>query len=458
MTLPGFGQEGFANKSGKTDERKGRSVYVISGARTDFSEKWSKMEMSLEDDNGGETRPKRIHDGIDEVIEAVLENAPTCFSPLDLDLAHIGNLDSAAYTNQGHLSGIMSRSLKKFIKGYDSMEIPRFENACASGGSAINSAYKLIRSGESEVAIIVGVEQMWTMGPGDVTKILAKGDNREFTNFAAPAEGFAQLARLYMEKYGIDEKTYDKAAGFAILNNYNNARDNPMAQLRNNSMYFEFVSGVQKPDKDNDDKLLSKGNPRFEDGFYPLKKLDCSQISDGAAALILASEDYMHKIGLDEGVAIVGSSLQVDVPSLEEKLFGGQIPDSFRGLTNALKGAFYQAGLEFNKDINDINYIELHDCFAITELIILEHLGFANPGEATKLGKKFWDEYGPRINPSGGLMGDGHPIGATGVRMMYELSTRLGKEGGKGMMVNIGDVLTSNYVAVLEKRNIHEGI
>jgi len=432
-----------------------QDAYVLSGARTDFNSNWKKNK---------DNRTKGIADvyeGISYVVNEAVNNASNAsngFRNRDIKAAFIGNLDSAAFANQGHLASVLSTELSKVLPDYESMEIYRTENACASSGAALNLATRLIKSGEINIALVVGAEQMRT--GADVGHILAKGVDKRIDHFSHAAQAFAELARRYMETYGIDEDALFKAGGYAVENDFRNARTNPNAQMRLNDLGYDFFKCVVEGDKTTNDYFRKNGNPRMsslfngDERYEPLKRYDCSQVTDGAVALILASGDYMASLGLAEGISIAGSSLQVDKLSLTGKLTDGKLPSKFNGLNNAVNFAFNKAGLEFPEDVKKMDYIETHDCFAITQLVLLEQLGFAKSGQSVKLGKDFWDEFGPRINPSGGLMADGHPIGATGARMMYELASRLKEEDSMGMMVNVGDVFASNYVAVLKKANI----
>lgn len=435
-------------------------VFVLSGARTDFKNKWTNLQGNVPG-AGSQT----VYSAIDDVVHGAIRGAPENFNPDDISngVAYIAFLESAAFSRQGHFPAVLGTSLKRMIPGYKSMPIIGMsQNACCSSGAALHEAYLKIATGQADVAMVVGLQQMRSVKPTDVGPILAVGMDQRTDNVTAPAHSFAELTRKYMETYGLSVEAYDLAAGFAVANDYAHANNNALAQMRDNTVTREFASGVHAPVEDSLDPQVKRGNLRFDQydpRFYPLKRLDFSQVTDGAAALILVSERYARNMGLQNGVALVGSSLQTDALSLTDKLVDGKVPEYFNGFYNATHYALNQAGLGLKREGHQrgphtMGRLELYDCFPITLLLILEHLGFAKPGEAFNLGTEFWEEMGPKINTSGGLLGDGHPIGAAVLRMVYGTHQHLIQNRGTGMVTAVGDIFGSNYVAVLRYQEI----
>lgn len=431
------------------------NVYVASAARTNFSEKW-------QTDRGVPIAEaeRSIYTGISGMVDAVLESAPEGFDPLRIGAGHLAAIEPSAFTGQTHLAAILGTALRERISGFTTMPSTHHTNACASAGAAMFYARMAIQSGRTDAALVMGVEQMRTKRPVDVGRILACGMDRRTDDVEAPAHSFAELTRAYMKRYGFDDTAYDRAAGFVVNNDFTNARGNPNAQFRENSMTLELASAEHEADAENADEFRGKGNARFtahDERFHPLKLRDFAQITDGAAAVLLISERYARELGMEEGVVVAGNSLQVDALSLTDKLVGGSLPAHFDGFHNAAKIAMEEAGLDLAAgDARKMSWMELYDCFPITQLMILEHLGFAEPGKAFNLDGSFWEEWGPKIDASGGLLADGHPIGATGARMVYELWNRLrdSEVGDMGMMTSVGDIFGSSQVAIFRNQKI----
>ncbi len=310
--------------------------------------------------------------------------------------------------------------------------ITRYENACASGSAAVHGARDFLNSGRGRFALVVGVEKM-TATPGDrVGDILLSASYRkEEGDIPAGFAGvFGRIADAYFQKYG-DQS--DALAAIAAKN-HKNGVDNPYAQLRKD-LGYDFCRNV------------SEKNPYVAP---PLKRTDCSLVSDGAAALILTDEETARAMGKAvkfRAAVQVNEFLPIskrDVTRLE-------------GAEQAWKRALDMAGLT----LNDLSFAESHDCFTIAELMEYEAMGLTAPGQGARAALEGWTARDGKlpINRSGGLKSKGHPIGATGVSMHVITAMQLTGEAGAmqlpkadiGAVFNMGGVAVANYVSILER-------
>lgn len=308
----------------------------------------------------------------------------------------------------------------------------RVENACASGAAAVFAGMDFIRSGRGRIALIVGVEKMTSAsGPEVAQNLLGASYRREESMVAGGFAGiFGLVAQRYFEKYG-DQS--DALAAIAAKN-HRNGVDNPYAQIRKD-LGFDFCRNV------------SDRNPFVAP---PLKRTDCSPVSDGAAALILA--DNAIAPTLTKAVHIRGIGQSSDY-----------LPMSMRDLSRfeageqAWKAAFNNAGVS----LRDLSFVETHDCFTIAELIAYEAMGLAAPGQGARAileGRTTAAGELP-VNRSGGLKAKGHPVGATGVSMHVMAAMQLvGEAGGMQLpkadvaaVYNMGGSAVANYVSILER-------
>lgn len=312
------------------------------------------------------------------------------------------------------------------------VEVIRVETACASGSAAVKAAYMAIASGQVDIAMALGVERMNEMKTPEVIEILARIGNYfwEFHNFGPTFVGYyALFATQYMNKYGATE---EDLARVAVKNHY----------------YASFNPKAHFPKKISLEDALN--SPYIA---WPLKLYDCSPISDGAAAVILASEEVARKL-TDSPVwirAIEGATARAN-HSKREDLLG--IPSA----RIAAKKAYKKAGIDPENPIKYLDLAEVHDCFTIAEIMAYEDLGFARRGEGYKLIREEQTYIGGLIpvNLSGGLKAKGHPIGATGVSMVAELTKQLRQEvererqapieKGMALAHNVGG--TGHYVFV----------
>jgi acetyl-CoA C-acetyltransferase len=308
----------------------------------------------------------------------------------------------------------------------------RVENACATGSAAVHQAIKTIEARRARTVLVVGVEQM-TRTPGpEIGNILLKAsylpeDGETKGGFAGV---FGQIAGRYFQRYG------DQSDALALIasKNHKNGVDNPYAQMRKD-LGFEFC------------RAESDKNP-FVAG--PLKRTDCSLVSDGAAALILA--DTETALRMPRAVAFRATAHAQDFLPMSKRDIV-----QFEGCAEAWRRALDQAGIA----LTDLSFVETHDCFTIAELIEYEAMGLTPPGQGATAVKEGWTNRDGKlpVNPSGGLKAKGHPIGATGVSMHALSAMQLCEDAGGiqvknpvlGGVFNMGGAAVANYVSVLER-------
>ncbi|MCA1243360.1 acetyl-CoA acetyltransferase [Stappia stellulata] len=307
----------------------------------------------------------------------------------------------------------------------------RVENACATGSAAVHQGVRAVTSGEARVVLVVGVEQMTTTPGPEIGRNLLKASYlpEDGDTPAGFAGVFGKIAQGYFQKYG-DQS--DALAAIAAKN-HRNGVNNPYAQMRKD-LGFDFC------------RTESEKNP-FVAG--PLKRTDCSLVSDGAAALVLTNVETA--LGRDKAVAFRALAHAQDfLPMSKRDIL------AFEGCGAAWSRALGAAGL----GIEDLSFVETHDCFTIAELIEYEAMGLTKPGEGHRAILEGWTEMGGKlpVNPSGGLKAKGHPIGATGVSMhvlsAMQLTGRAGdiqvKDAELAGIFNMGGAAVANYVSVLQ--------
>jgi acetyl-CoA C-acetyltransferase len=308
----------------------------------------------------------------------------------------------------------------------------RVENACATGSAAVHQGIKSIAAGTARIVLVVGVEQM-TRTPGpEIGKNLLRAsylpeDGETPAGFAGV---FGNIAQKYFQKYG------DQSDALAMIaaKNHHNGVSNPYAQMRKD-IGFEFC-------RSEGDK-----NP-FVAG--PLKRTDCSLVSDGAAALVLTDSETAKTMGKAVNIRATGHA-QDFLPMSKRDIL------EFEGCTVAWQKALQAAGVE----IGDMSFVETHDCFTVAELIEYEAMGLTPKGQGARAIKEGWTQKGGKlpVNPSGGLKAKGHPIGATGVSMHVLSAMQLLGQAPEGMQIknaklagifNMGGAAVANYVSILE--------
>lgn len=361
-------------------------VFVLGGSQTDFARNWEREGVG-------------IFDALSEAALAALDDAR--IDPSDVDAFEVGNFVGELFTGQGHLGGMLA-SIHPDLAG---LAGSRHEAACASGSMAALAALAQIQAGWRDVVLVVGVEQMRNVdaqtAAGHLGAAMWVGEEGRDATFPWPNQ-FSRIADAYAERYGLDHAHLGAIAD----KNFTNARSNPLAQAR--GWAFE-------PDAFGEDDDL---NPVVEGR---LRRQDCGRISDGAAAVVLASSRFVEDRGLDAGelARVAGWGHRTAPILLEPKL--GAASDGgpmFPHVAEAVSEAQRRAGVT----LDDLDVVETHDCFTISEYMAYDHLGLTEPGESWKAVEEGWTRPDGRlpVNPSGGLIGAGHPVGATGVRMLVD--------------------------------------
>lgn len=308
----------------------------------------------------------------------------------------------------------------------------RLENACATGSAALYAAMDFIEAGRGRVALVVGAEKMTARSTEDTGDILLNASYRkEEANLPGGFAGvFSRIATAYFERHG----DHGEALARIAAKNHANALDNPYAQIRKD-LGFAFCNTV------------SEKNPYVA---APLRRTDCSPISDGAAALVLA--DAETAAGLRRAIGFRARRHVNDFLPLSRR-----DPIAFEGAARAWREALAGAGAT----LDDLSLVETHDCFTIAELIEYEAMGLAPRGHGVRALREGWVQKGGRlpVNPSGGLKAKGHPVGATGVSLHVMACLQLAGEAG-AMQVpdatlagvfNMGGAAVANYVSILER-------
>jgi acetyl-CoA C-acetyltransferase len=341
-----------------------------------------------------------------------------------LDAMYVGCMTSGLFTAQEHLGAVMADYL-----GQRGIPSTRVESACASGGLAFRMAFMDVASGMHDVVLAGGVEKMTDVAGGDATHALATAADMRWEGVSGVTFPglYAMMAVAHMHKYGT---TREQLAAVSVKNHHNGTM-NPRAQFR-----MEItVEGVI-------------GSTKVAD---PLNILDCSPITDGAAAAILVPADMVKKLK-KPGVKVIGTGHATDSIAVHDR-------DDLTTL-NAVAEAAEQAYKMSGKGPKDIDLCEVHDCFTIAEIIVSESLGLFERGKggpAAEAGETSLEGRFP-INPSGGLKSKGHPVGATGVAQIVEISEQLRGESGDrqiknarlGLAQNMGGSGGSSVVHILE--------
>jgi acetyl-CoA C-acetyltransferase len=307
-----------------------------------------------------------------------------------------------------------------------------YENACATGSAALYGALDFVESGRGRIALVIGAEKMTAIPTARTGEILLSAS---YAKEEADVEGgfagiFGRIAQTYFQRYGDQSEVLAQIAA----KNHRNGVDNPYAQMRKD-LGFDFCSTV------------SDRNPLVAG---PLRRTDCSLISDGAAALVIA--DAETATGLSRAVSFRARQQANDTLPLSRR-----DPIAFEGARRAWDRAKAEAGVS----LDDLGFVETHDCFTIAELIEYEAMGLAPPGHGYRVVREGTALPGGRlpINRSGGLKAKGHPIGATGVSMHAMAAMQLCGEAGAmqlpeprlGGVFNMGGTAVVNYVSILER-------
>jgi acetyl-CoA C-acetyltransferase len=308
----------------------------------------------------------------------------------------------------------------------------RVENACATGSAAVHQGLKAIAAKTARIVLVVGAEQMTTTPAAEIGKNLLKASYvREESDIDGGFAGiFGQIAALYFQRWGDQSDALARIAA----KNHKNGVSNPFAQIRKD-LGYDFC------------RTESEKNPRVAG---PLKRTDCSLVSDGAAAIVLSDVETALKLG--KAVAFrAAEHVQDFLPMSKRDVL------KLEGCALAWKGALANAGVK----LSDLSFVETHDCFTIAELMEYEAMGLAPEGQGARVvAEGLTEKSGPLpVNPSGGLKAKGHPIGATGVSMHALTAMQLTGTAGDmqvknarlGGIFNMGGTAVANYVSILER-------
>ena len=377
-------------------------LFVTGAATTKFGELWNASPRGL---------------ARHAVFEA-LKDAETTSS--SVEALFVGNMLSGMLGGQEHLGAFFAEELGLAVPAF------KVEGACASGGLALHNAVNSLLSGQYKTVAVLGIEKMTDHKPEDVATALMGAGSEEERSAGATFPGlYAILARIHMREFGTTEE--DLAA--VAVKNHLHASLNPNAQFHNTLTVEQVMKSSRIAD--------------------PLKLLDCSPISDGAAAVILST----HKT--QRGVEVSASAVATDTLGLAQRKDLTQLTAT----REAAQKAYAIAGVTEA----DINVAEVHDCFTIAEVLAMEDLGFFPKGKAAAaiaLGKTtVGNGKHVVVNPSGGLKGCGHPVGATGVKQIVELVDQLRGTAGKrqvsgarvGLAHNVGGSGATAVVHILKK-------
>ncbi len=369
----------------------------------------------------GELWDKSLYDLAFDAAKEALDDAGLNIK--QIDGIFVGNMLSGVLSGQEHLGAVVASLLGS------NAPARKVEGACASGGLAVHDAIESILSGLHESVLVVGVEKMTDASPGKVMAGLmgAGAEDERLAGLTFPGL-YALLAKAHMAKFGT---TKEHMAHVAVKNHYH-------ASL-NDKAQFPFEISV--------DRVMK--STRITD---PFTLFDASPITDGAAAIVLTRGAKVQRLRGAKSVYITGSAMATDTISLSQR----ESLTELKGTRLAAEKALKQAGI----GPKDVNVVEVHDCFTIAEILAMEDLGFCKKGEGgefiasghTRLGNKM------PVNTSGGLKACGHPVGATGVKQIVEITQQLQGRAGRrhvegakvGLTQNVGGTGATVVVHVLQ--------
>ena len=362
---------------------------------------------------------------IADVVEKAIEHAE--ISAKEIDAIFVGTFNNGFQKQDFH--GALPAVSQSDLRYVPAM---RVENACATGSAAIHTAMNAIEAKKAKTTLVVGVEKMTDVSSEKVGDILLGASYR-------PEEGstkggftgvFASIAKSYFQKYGDKSDILAKIAA----KNHENGCSNPLAHMQKN-LGFEFCNST------------SEKNPYVAE---PLRRTDCSMVSDGAAALII--QDFDLSLSAKRVIAFRASRHVNDILPLSKRE-----KTEFEGARQAWHHALSDAKIT----LDDLSFVETHDCFTIAELIEYEAMGLTKIGEGYKAIEEGWVQKTGKlpINPSGGLKSKGHPVGATGVSQHVMSAMQLTGEAGDMQInkanlagiFNMGGASVANYVSILER-------
>ncbi|MCC7046801.1 MAG: acetyl-CoA acetyltransferase [Alphaproteobacteria bacterium] len=370
------------------------------------------------------------HDGVD--VETLIAKAAAGamadagIGPEDVDEIYLGHFNGGFVRQEFTSSLVLQASDKLRYK-----PTTRVENACATGSAAIRQGVTAIDAKRARIVLVVGVEKMTELSGPEIGGVLIKAAyQKEERNIEGGFAGvFGRIAQQYFQRHGDQSDALARIAA----KNHKNGVQNPMAQLQKD-LGYEFCRTVSEKN------TIVAG---------PLKRTDCSLVSDGAAALVLADVDTA--LGMKKAVVFRANEQVNDFLPMSKRDIV-----KFEGPAVAWKKALAKAGM----NILDLSLVETHDCFTMAELIEYEAMGLTPEGQGARAILEGWTEKDGKlpVNPSGGLKSKGHPIGATGVSMHVLASMQLtGAAGGMQIkdaklagIFNMGGAAVANYVSILE--------
>ena len=380
-------------------------IYILGGWQSDFAEK---------------ALDGQVYPLLEAAAMGALSDARV--DPKDIEVMHIGNFAGEIFNGQGQLGGMVA-AVHPDLAGKPAS---RHEAACASGSMAALAAMADLESGRYDCALVIGAEVLRNIGGQEAGLRLgcAAWAGREVVDepFPWPAM-FGRIGEEYDRRYGLDHHHLGRIAEINITN----ARRNPMAQTRSWELTTEsfYEDDIQNP--------LVSG---------PLRRQDCSRITDGSAAIVVASHEFASRWAKARQVAlggvprILGWGHRTGTMLLEDKL-AASIEDEyvFPHLRQAILDAYRRAGCS---GPTDLDLIETHDCFSVSEYVAIDHFGITSPGKSWQaIEDGLIDRDGALpINPSGGLLGLGHPVGATGVRMLLDGARQATGQAGECQIPN----------------------
>ncbi len=370
-----------------------REIFLSGMGQTRFGEHWDKS----------------LSDLMSEAIDTAITSSPC--TALDIDLIIVGNMLGEIGSDQAQLGSLASSLLPHRPPAI------RVESACASGSLALHTACAFLESGRAKTVLVVGAEKMTDVSPDVIAQALmgaadAEADRPSGLTFPGI---FGLIASRYMYEYGLRRE--DLSLVSAV--HHARSKENPFAQFRSEI----------SPETVSESALVAD----------PLRLLDCSPISDGAAACILSTEH-------GSTIRIAASQIAADTLSLTHRPSITTFP--------ATKEASEKALLEARIKLSDIRFLETHDCFSIAALINLEDLGFADPGHGVDIYRRLYKRKSDAeilVNESGGLKGCGHPVAATGIKQVIDVAKALCKSGERfGLAHNFGGAAATCGIHILE--------
>jgi len=372
---------------------------------------------------------KHENEDIESLITDVATDAirDAGLAPADIDEIFIGTMNAGFVRQEFPSSLALQADAALRFK-----PVTRVENACATGSAAIHQGLNSIEAKRARKVLVIGVEKMSEVtGPAVGDILIRAAYLKEEGGIEGGFAGvFGRIAQMYFQRYG------DKSDALARIaaKNHKNGAVNPLAQMQKD-LGYDFC------------RTVSDKNPLVAG---PLRRTDCSLVSDGAAALVLA--DIETALALDKAVVFRATEHVNDFLPISKRDIV-----AFEGPELAWKRALAKGGVE----LSDLSFAEVHDCFTVAELLIYEAMGLAPKGEGARAIEEGWTEKTGKlpINPSGGLKSKGHPIGATGVSMHVLAAMQLtGTAGGIQVkdaelagVFNMGGAAVANYVSILER-------